>query len=244
MVKIMKILTIGNSFSENSTRFLPAIFADAGKEITIGKCVLGGCTLERHWNNAVNNEPTYGSANYGGDKTLREMLTAEKWDVVTMQQASPMSWRIRSYYPYIDNLAALVRELAPQAEIIIQQTWAYRTDNIALNTNFMISQDQMFDMIRENYNEICDRLGSRLFPVGEAFRIMQEETNDPVGMVTRLADGPSHANPLGEYIGALIWYAVLTGGDPDAIRYVPEIVNPTFVPAAKKAVRLALELYN
>jgi hypothetical protein len=239
----MKILTIGNSFAVNSCKYLSEICRDGGVEIQIGCANIGGCSLERHWNNVLNDTRQYGNT-FNGEKTLLEMLESEKWDFVTLQQASPLSWKIGAYYPYIDNLAAYIKEHAPTAEIIIHETWAYRTDNENLCKNFQISQSQMFELIKENYIEIATKLSSRILPVGEAYRIMQLETGDTVGELTRNPDGPSHANSLGEYIGGLVWYTVLTGNDIDKIKFVPETVDPKYISEAKKSVKTAISMYN
>ena len=83
----MKILTIGNSFSQNSTKFLPQICEEANFDLTIGRCVIGGCSLERHWNNAKDDVPGYNAGGYGEGVTLKQMLEADKWDIVTMHQS-------------------------------------------------------------------------------------------------------------------------------------------------------------
>ncbi len=235
----MKILTIGNSFSQNSTHFLPDLCAEAGIPLTIGRCVIGGCSFERHWNNAADDTPAYGDS-YNGTKTMREMLLSDEWDFVTIQQASHFSWKIGTFYPYCDDLVGFVRSLAPKAEIIVHETWAYRTDNTRLLDDYHISQETMYRLLRRNYNELAERYGSRLLPVGDAYKIMQELTGDTTGELTRKPDGPSHANNLGEFIGALIWFAILGGGDIDSVRFIPETVDPAYIPAAKEAAKRAI----
>ncbi len=239
----MKILTVGNSFSVNACRYLHEIFQDGGTELTLGRANIGGCTLERHWYNAVNDIPTYGDE-YGGSMTLRQMLESEKWDAVTLQQQSLNSSKIGTFYPYADILADLIRTHAPSAEIVLHQTWAYRRDNEQLRRDCLISQAQMFMLIAQNYNELSDRLGARILPVGEAFRIMQELTGDTVGSLTRKPDGPSHANTLGEYVAGLVWYTIFTGGDIDEISFVPDEVDPALIAPAKEAVKTAAALYR
>ena len=245
----MKILTIGNSFAVNSCHYLPEICAEGKIPLTLGRANIGGCPLARHWSNAENDVRQYGNV-YDGDKTLREMLEAEDWDYVTMQQASHDSWKIGTYHPYFENLRDYVHKFAPTADIVIHETWAYRTDNERLRNEFMISQSQMFELLKENYLEIAgmaenrDGKSAMILPVGEAFRVMQELTGDKTGELTRNPDGPSHANALGEYIGALIWYALLGGGDYKSIKFVPDGVDTKYIPLAKEAVKSALALYN
>ena len=56
----LKILAIGNSFSEDATEYIPMIARDLGiKNITVGNMYIGGCTIEKHASNARNNEAAY-----------------------------------------------------------------------------------------------------------------------------------------------------------------------------------------
>lgn len=239
----MKLLAIGNSFAVNSLTYLRQIFENAGMELTLGYVSIGGCPLSLHWYNAENDVARYG-LEYEGSFTMREMLTSENWDVVTLQQVSHESWKIGTYHPYIENLVDYVKQYAPQAKILLQQTWAYRSDNERLVKEYQISQSQMFSLIRENYNSVSASLGLPIMPVGEAFVIHQELTADTVGSLTRHSDAPSHANRLGQYIGGLVWYGVLTGKDPTSITFLPERVSEEQAITAKKAVIEAIARYR
>lgn len=44
----VKLLTIGNSFANDSTAFLPAMAKEAGKDLLLFRANIGGCTFERH----------------------------------------------------------------------------------------------------------------------------------------------------------------------------------------------------
>ena len=244
MVNNMKLLTIGNSFSQNSTKYLPMICEEAGVPLTIGRCVIGGCSLERHWNNARDDAPAYNAGGYGEGVTMKQMLEADEWDVVTMQQASHFSWRNLTFYPYFDNLVEYVHTYAPKAEIVIQQTWAYRTDNDRLNKEYFITQENMFQLLKQNYDEAAGKIGARILPVGEAYRLFQLMTGDTVGELTRRPDGPSHANELGELIGAMIWANILCGIDVDSMNFKPEEVDEKYMPLAKAAAKAAIAQYN
>lgn len=50
----LKVLTIGNSFSVQMTTSLPPVAKDLGCELDIASLYIGGCSLERHWNNVTN----------------------------------------------------------------------------------------------------------------------------------------------------------------------------------------------
>ena len=47
----MKILAIGNSFSEDATTYLHQIGEAAGVKNQIVNLYIGGCPLETHWEN-------------------------------------------------------------------------------------------------------------------------------------------------------------------------------------------------
>ena len=54
--KVIKILTIGNSFSEDAVeQHLHDIAKADGVKVIIGNMYIGGCSLERHLNNAKAN---------------------------------------------------------------------------------------------------------------------------------------------------------------------------------------------
>lgn len=178
----MKILTLGNSFSESIWAYLPQIAASAGKEVGLGRASFGGCELRRHWAYvaAEENDPNciiYAS----GSRKLRNILSETPWDVVTIQQASRESWREDTYEPYAGKLLAYIRELAPQAEIIIQQTWAYRADSPFLlpGSEWNITQEQMYDCLTRSYRALAKRYGCRIIPTGFAVQLSRQQEQSP-----------------------------------------------------------------
>lgn len=178
-MRTIRLLTIGNSFSENAVTFLPQLAAaDGTVGFDICRASLGGCTLERHWNLAEYTRHQTGFKPYllRGDSdpaTLQEALGRGAWDAVTLQQASPRSWIRATYEPFLGNLIGEIRALVPRAEIMLHQTWAYRSD-----AGFMadkgITQRYMFDRIRENYDHFAARYQLRLLRSGEAVQRARE----------------------------------------------------------------------
>lgn len=171
----LRLFLIGNSFSQNATRYLPQLAAEGQHPLKIGRAELGGCSLQRHWEIAEaaekNPQDPKGKA-YNG-KSLRELLSAGTWDVVTIQQNSMNSGDVTTYSPYAKKLVDLVKSIQPKARIVMQQTWAYRTDakqftQIA-DKEFATSAREMWVKSRASYHTIAKTLGIRLFPVGDAF---------------------------------------------------------------------------
>ncbi|MBO5102097.1 MAG: DUF4886 domain-containing protein, partial [Clostridia bacterium] len=59
-MKSIKILSIGNSFSVDAQRYLHAIAEANGESIECHDIVIGGCSLERHYNNMLADAYEYG----------------------------------------------------------------------------------------------------------------------------------------------------------------------------------------
>ena len=89
--KVVRLLTVGNSFSGNATRYLHEIAVAAGDKLILGHADLGGCSMERHWKlvEAAEADPkaeagrpytvTVGAAKV--QQSLKEILASQKWDV-------------------------------------------------------------------------------------------------------------------------------------------------------------------
>lgn len=167
-----KVLTIGNSFTWSLKADLPAIAKAQGDKLTLAFANHGGCTIQKHWKYAKEEEskPEVKRYKYKGKPAkLRDILAAEKWDIVTIQQASPKSWVKGSFYPELDELVAYVKKHAPDAEIVFQQTWAYRNDDPRLKK--WGGQKAMYEGIYNNYKEASAKFGFRVIPSGLAVEL-------------------------------------------------------------------------
>lgn len=175
--KTIRLLTIGNSFSGNATRYICQLAQAAGHEVVLGRADLPGCPMERHWKAVEAAEADPNSAagkpylvTIDGKKgmySLREILTSDKWDVVTIQQASMISTDPSTYRPYARNLRDFVKKYAPQAEVLIHETWAYRCDDPRFATG-KDSQAKMYKDLRAAYRATAKELGLRVIPAGNA----------------------------------------------------------------------------
>lgn len=181
--KVLRVLIIGNSFSQNPTTFLPQLVKEGGFQLQLGHAELGGCSLERHWNIAAlaeaNPDDPKGKA-YNG-RSLPQLLSDGKWDVVTMQQYSKLSADINTYQPFAGNLYKLIKKTQPGAKVVWQQTWAYRRDAINFGlinaTEAAKNDQQMYEKLYANYHKMAEELHAGLIPTGAAFWKMR---NDPV----------------------------------------------------------------
>lgn len=209
----MNILCIGNSFSEDATRYLHQIARADGRDLNAVNLFIGGCSLELHYNNMLSNKKAY-ELGYNGVKTgffvsLSEALCNREWDIITLQQVSALSFVKESYYPYITELIAFVREKAPSAKIYLHQTWAYEDGSDRLkNLRRFESANEMLEAIVSTNNEIANEINAeKIIRSGELLGLLAE--NKPDG---RLYRDTYHASlGLGRYALGLLWYRTVFG---------------------------------
>lgn len=172
--KTVRVFMIGNSFSQNASRYLPDMALEGEYTLELGHAEPGGCSLQRHWDSvAAYLQDTSRGKLYKG-KSLYELLSKGKWDFVTIQQVSLSSTDEKTYEPYAKKLYDFVKQLQPSAEVVIHQTWAYRTDakifgrvDSMQNTK---TQQEMWEKSRAAYHSLSKQLGGlRIIPVGDAF---------------------------------------------------------------------------
>lgn len=183
--RTVRLFIIGNSFSQNAARYLPQMAKEGGHELIIGRAELGGHSFKQHWSyveaNEANAEDPKGRP-YNG-KSLRELVSAGTWDIITMQQYSAHSSDVETYRPYAQKLHAFLKTLQPQAEIVLHQTWAYRSDSKSFGFTSVEkkqkaqTQQEMWENSRAAYHTIAKELGLRIIPVGDAFwRVSSDPT--------------------------------------------------------------------
>jgi hypothetical protein len=175
--KTVHLLSIGNSFSGNATKYLADIAKANGDTLDFRHCSIGGSTMQQHWDKAQLHEkdPKDPEGLYSTKKGLKEELASGKWDYVTIQQASIKSHDVSTYRPYAKDLYDYVKKYAPQAEVLIHQTWEYRVDDPRFNPSKKppkgepATSDQMYEMLTSAYKTIASELNIRRMPVGDAF---------------------------------------------------------------------------
>jgi hypothetical protein len=230
----LKVMSIGNSFSQNAQAQLKIISESFGRRLILGNASIGGCSLERHWLNASTNGLQYGRN--GENISLADYLEAEKWDIVTIQQASHFSRFPETYEPAGSNLIAFVKRHAPQAEIVVHQTWAYRADESRL-LNWGISTDQMHADVSMAYSEFAARHGLRVIPCGDAFQLARKTPGwgdftpavgdaPASGRTLHIKDG-FHASLEGSFLLGYVWQEFLFGDDVRKSAVTPNGLAPS-----------------
>ncbi len=227
---MVKVLAIGNSFSDDARTFIPQIAAASGADIVIGNLYIGGCSLERHDQNISTDAPAYDYSKTGAPSrcaSVREALEEENWDFVTMQQVSHSSGLYETYQPYLGRLSDYIKRYAPQAEQLIHETWAYE-QNSDHNGFVTYDRDQfkMYMALKNAYDQAALSLGGvRVIPSGDAFQIARANPLFDVerGGRSLNRDGFHASLTHGRCLIGLVWVETLTGLDMRENSFVPSL---------------------
>lgn len=224
----MNILAIGNSFSQDATRYLHEIMTDGGVDSRVVNLYIGGCSLERHWHNAETDSADYlyelNGVSEGRCVTLRQALLEREWDVITLQQASHDSGIEATYYPFLTRLLDFVRGLAPRARIMLHKTWAYERDSTHPGfANYGNDQGEMYARLSAAYGNAAARNGLDMIPCGDAVQAVRarEPFVYEAGGRSICRDGFHMELTYGRYLLAAVWYETLTGSSVLDNAYVP-----------------------
>jgi hypothetical protein len=247
--KSIKVLAIGNSFSIDGMEYLWNVLHDAGyEEIVLGNLYIGGCSVDKHWKNIQSDagayvylKNTYGQWLKIPDTPISFAITDHDWDVITLQQSSGSSGRA-STYGNIDNVFQYIKNQQPDAKIFWHMTWAYQQDTPSTAfANYNSDQLTMYNAITSAVEEkiVGNSYVDGIIPSGTA--IQNVRTSYVGDIMTR--DGNHLSYSHGRYTAAMTWFAALTGGDPDAITWVPtkypELKND--LPIIRQAVKDAVK---
>lgn len=226
----LKILTIGNSFSDDMTQYAWQIADSLGvKKIYLGNLYIGGCSLDTHATNAANNAPEYeyrvntdGTWNTTPRYKMGDAIASQNWDFVSLQQASGSSG-IESTYGRLQELINYVRKMLPadaHTQLVWHMTWAYQQNSTHGEfSKYGSNQQKMYQMIVETVQKkiLPNDAFSAVIPNGTA--IQNARTSVVGDALTR--DGYHLTKDLGRYIAGLTFLQTLTGLSVEEIAFAP-----------------------
>lgn len=244
----VKILAIGNSFSEDAIeQHLSPLIRAEGLNVIICNMYIGGCSIEKHVDNLRGNKPEYryrkiaadGKMTEAWNYTLETVLAEEEWDYVSLQQVSHFSGMPESYV-LLPELVEFVKERVPEdAELMFHQTWAYAPgSNHGGFVNYGRDQMKMYEAIVKTVNQEVPKVGIRLIiPSGTA---IQNARTSALGKdLTR--DGFHLSFTHGRYIAACTWLEAVLGVNPVGNSYCPEGMTQEECRLAQKAAHKAVK---
>ncbi|RAV30648.1 hypothetical protein DN748_02200 [Sinomicrobium soli] len=231
---ILKVLAIGNSFSEDAVENnLYELARAEGVTMVIGNLYIGGASLERHWNNAQSNATAYNyrKISTDGNKTrtpgasIEMAILDENWDYISFQQVSGHSGEYDTYITPLTGLLEYAKEKATNTETgyILHQTWAYAQNSTHADfPRYDRDQEQMYQAIMETVSRIENEFEFDLvIPSGTA---IQNGRNTLVGDYFN-RDGYHLDMGIGRYTAACTWFEALTGINVTGNAYAPESVS-------------------
>lgn len=247
---VLRILAIGNSFSQDAVeQYLYELFQASGQEVIIGNMFIPGCPLERHYNNSVSGEGQYKYRKIvGGVKTeypgtsLIQGLRDEKWDVISLQQASGRSGQYQSYNPFLPDLVRFLKENAtnPDFTLAWHMTWSYSMDsNHGEFPKYDRDQKKM-------YEAIVDATRSALADNPEFGMVIPSGTAIQNGRRTILGDtfnrdGYHLDLRYGRFTAACTWFEAISGKNVCDNSFIPSVMDWKEAAIAKYAAHHAVE---
>lgn len=236
---MIKILAIGNSFSQDGTVYLHNLAEDA-KVVDIA---IGGCSLKTHYENTLSDAPAYiyelNGVYQERQVSVKEALTEDEWDIVTLQQASHDSGIEETYYPYILHLAEYVKKYSPKSKIYIQKTWAYeKNSSHPAFERYDHDQETMYRKLSEAYLAASDGIDAPLIPVGDVIQELRKTVvfNYDRGSLSICRDGFHLDLIYGRYAAAATWYETLLGRSILDNPWIPEGADKEVIKLVKETV--------
>ena len=241
----LKILAIGNSFSTDTMEYVYQVAKDAGvTNIKLGNMFIGGCSLETHLYNALNNKGAYtfytnteGKWSGRGGVSIKTAVESDDWDFIMFQQVSGYSGIAESY----DDLVALinyVEPLNPSARLAWNMTWAYKVgsghaDFSKYNKNQMTMYNAIVNAVQTKI--LTNNKIEVVVPAGTA---VQNVRTSFIEDTTR--DGYHLSFGIGRYIASMTLVKALTGLSIDNSVTFPDGVYSYEVEAVIECVNNAI----
>lgn len=262
--KPIKILAIGNSFSEDAMRWLYELAVRCGgTEVTLANLYIGGCSLQRHVDNIHADAKAYDyqkisrktggvwehsgefSDQGGNPFSIRQGLMDEDWDFITLQQVSGFSGDPSTFTADgVDLLSLLVdyvRSARPSARLGWHMTWAYQQDSDhAEFARYGSKQETMYRAIVSTVQDTVLRNPHIQFVIPSGTAIQNLRTSFLGDILTR--DGYHLSYYLGRYAASLTWLRRLTGWTAGEADWTPDEneLPRAYLPVIREAVEGAL----
>ena len=257
--KTLRILAVGNSFTNDTMAYVAQIANSAGYNVTVGVLWESGSSLEEHVDYIEHNSPVYKyekfskSTNYSGVERSgvapNTAFSDEKWDLVFLQQVSylngdPDSLLDADGDSYITQMISLIRSRIDNSSLSFSwlMGWAYARDfeGTSFVQMYQGSQDVMYQKIASTTKNTVWASGQldSIIPVGTAIQnVRSSYIGDNVNR-----DGKHLTYSLGRYAAGLT-VASSIGINVSKVTYFPtgstvvsSLHKPMLVQAVKNAV--------
>ena len=232
--KEIKILGLGNSYSNDTFWMLKDIAESAGYKVTVGISHLSGGSLSQVYD-AINgngtvttyNKFTAGGLNARTNFNARDIITDEDWDYIIMQQASTTAKDYSTYQPALGNLVSYLKANATNSSVKLgmNMPWVRPISNSSIGT----PEKQLevnADIVNACQQAMFDESLDIFIPTGTA--VMNGRSNEYLAQVSdELTRDGSHLDEgIGRYLAALTAFNAIFGEVADGnITYSPSGAN-------------------
>lgn len=220
----LKVLHIGNSFTNNSTAYLSNMVQRAGinvSDMCLYKCVRGSGSFSSFINCWNDNDrsgysiskviggitlPVASSATPYDGSNIRKAFTDCKWDIIIIQQVSNYShqymlWNQNNSGGYLPELINLIRTYQPQAAIginMVHAAYKYNSDT-----------NNLYQLIADSYQQFCTDYGvDFIIPYGTAVQNIRQSSINTTEY--GFSYDKSHLTPgIGLYVACATYYETL-----------------------------------
>ncbi len=250
--KTLRLLSIGNSFSQDAQQWIYNVAVAAGYEdVVFANLYWGGCSVWQHAKNAredyagyeyqLHRSPTQETQNL---KSIKFALEQDNWEFITLQQVSQDAGMENSFNE-LDELIEYVKKYRPNAKLGWHMTWAYQQNSDHGGfANYGRDQMTMYNAIVHCTRDIVMKKPDMkfVFPAGTAIQNLR--TSFIGDNLTR--DGYHMSYNLGRYVVSLTWVyklcEMMGNPFPETITYTPNAseVPEYYLPAIREAVKNAV----
>lgn len=246
---IMRILTIGNEYSEDAVEsYLYNLAKQQNLKLEIGDLYLEGATLEDHNTNTDSTQKVYqlriidqfGDKSNTSEISLKEAILSEDWDYISFQQEAAVSGLFNTYVSTLPHLFGYVKGLTtnPEVQFLFHQTWAYGQSSDADGfLNYDNNQMVMYDSIVQVLQLLKTLVPiDKVVPVGTA---IQNARTSIIGN-DFCRDG-ARLNEKGKYVAACTWFESIFDKNVIGNGYFPKELSSYEAEIAQHAAHLAID---
>lgn len=249
----LKMLVIGNSWSENSTDDLGLILNDLGYKVDLNRTYLGNASLRDYSNNLTTCDSVLTYSTWQDDKwikrecklSLDDVIAMKEWDVITLQQRSKKSVSYTTYQPYLNVLLNKINNLDVVPLVYYHVTWSYpqHTDSNKFPADSM-NTDSMCEEIIKTWSRICNETNNDNV-ILNAPVIQQSRRIEGIDVSQFDTEDGLHLSE-GKYAAACAWASTFIQTYYDPSVRVKEIFDCTYYGPYPKEVAKSIQLiaYN
>ncbi len=222
---VLKILGIGNSYTMDCMWMLGKVYAteNPGKNIQLGIAYISGGTLENHVDNIEGNSQVYTYYQLDGatdtwksteNVTLGQIISANNWDMVSLQQGSSQSHTSSTYNEDIQTIQNyVVTTMDYKPTFFWNMTWAWPTGTLRPTHTPDAQMNMFYSIANAVKNKILpDKSFAFVMPVGVAVQNANTVLDD-----TDLYCDNTHINALARLMAAYVWYCQLENVDAQTL---------------------------